>query len=420
MSLLNETLKSLDDRHQQNDFGLPPTIKVSSGFPYIRVALLCFIGLIVYLVVTLVPDKSLPTADKANIPVPTAVAPGASTSPTDASEPQGSRNEREGLTTPPLSQDDLLAMKPASAVSEQVFDEAPSPDDEKAYRTGSNALPATSAEKRSDDDADITGQNVVADSSESYAIDANAARNTQPQVSRIPTAKAPLSAPETTQAEPSSSQAGEPRIITREPNVLVTPKTPQQQSDDLFEAAQKAFEFGIITEAKNSAKQALIANPMNQQARELLVSVFYTEGDVDSALAVLAEGIQTEPTAIVWRELSAKIFVELNRIQDVIAVSPNSLDSKALREGRSDYLIIKGTAAQAFGEHAMAVSAFNAMAQLQPTAGKWSLALAISYQAQGMTQSAMRAYQHALAKGGLSAEAERYAVEQLSLVQEQN
>ena len=411
MSLLNETLKSLDNRHQQNDFGLPPTIKVSNGFPTIRIALVCFIALIAYLVITLIPEKSLHTkADEVNTSASEATAPAVSTPLPNVSILEDARSEREGLITPPLSQDDLLAMKPASSVSEQVFDDTLSQDDEETFRVGSATQPSAGVDNRSDDNIDITEQQV--------------ARSAQSQTSRSHTATAQRLAPSTTQADDAPSvevlNTGEARIITRESDVLVTPKTPQQQSDDLFDAAQKAFEFGIITEAKNSAKQALVANPMNQQARELLVSVFYTEGDIDGALAVLAEGIQTEPASILWRELSAKIFVELNRIQDVIAVSPNSLDSKALGEARSDYLIIKGTAAQALGEHTMAISAFSAMTQLQPSAGKWWFALAISYQAKGMMQNAMLAYQHALAKGGLSAEAERYAVEQLPLVQEQN
>jgi len=411
MSLLNETLKSLDNRHQQNDFGLPPTIKVSNGFPTIRIALVCFIALIAYLVITLIPEKSLHTkADEVNTSASEATAPAVSTPLPNVSILEDARSEREGLITPPLSQDDLLAMKPASSVSEQVFDDTLSQDDEETFRVGSATQPSAGDDNRSDDNVDITEQQV--------------ARSAQSQTSRSHTATAQRLAPSTTQADDAPSvevlNTGEARIITRESDVLVTPKTPQQQSDDLFDAAQKAFEFGIITEAKNSAKQALVANPMNQQARELLVSVFYTEGDIDGALAVLAEGIQTEPASILWRELSAKIFVELNRIQDVIAVSPNSLDSKALGEARSDYLIIKGTAAQALGKHTMAISAFSAMTQLQPSAGKWWFALAISYQAQGMMQNAMLAYQHALAKGGLSAEAERYAVEQLPLVQEQN
>lgn len=411
MSLLNETLKSLDNRHQQNDFGLPPTIKVSNGFPTIRVALICFIVLIAYLVITLVPETPLSTlVDEENTSKSDNALPVASPSLPEVSEPQHSRGEREGLTTPMLSQADLLAMKPVSSVSEQVFEEPLSQDDEKAYRAGSDSLPSASAERRSDNDADI--------------MEPNAARSAQPQVSRRQTATASLLASATQAADEETNstplKTDVQRIITREPDVLVTPKTPQQQSEDLLDAGRKAFEFGIIGEAKSSVKQALVANPLNQQARELLVSVFYTEGDVDGALAVLAEGIQIEPASILWRELSTKIFVELNRIQDVIAISPNSLDSKALREARSDYLIIKGTAAQALGEHAMAISAFNAMTQLQPSAGKWWFALAISYQAQGMTQNAMLAYQHALAKGGLSAEAERYAVKQLPLLQEQN
>ena len=411
MSLLNETLKSLDNRDQQNDFGLPPTIKVSNGFPTIRVALVCFIALIAYLVFTFIPEKPLSTqGGEVNTSESEDTAIVASPSLPTVSETQDSRSEQEGLITPPLRQDDLLAMKPVSSVSEQVFDDSLSPDDEKAYRADRTGVPTAGAEKRSDDDVDTTEQNV--------------ARNAQPQVSHNQTVNAVRLAPDTTSADEApnadSLKPEAQRIITREPDVLVTPKTPQQQSDDLLEAGRKAFEFGIIAEAKSSVKQALVANPLNQQARELLVSVFYTEGDVDGALAVLAEGIQTEPASILWRELSAKIFVELNRIQDVIAISPNSLDNKALREARSDYLIIKGTAAQALGEHAMAISAFNAMTQLQPSAGKWWFALAISYQAQGMTQNAMLAYQHALAKGGLSAEAERYAVKQLPLLQEQN
>lgn len=407
MSILNDTLKSLDERNKSEDFGLPPTVEVSQRPVWPKaLMIIAVLVFVVWLVITLLSGTShreknedgLSTtavssaARVNNPPAESTISERVADSTADINAPS------QGMQSTPLSESDMALQNRASDVAELVFNTVDESleDDEAQYR---KRVTTTASATSTADEAKASNVN-------------NSANASSPQ--------SELSAVSKTQ--PSSSKAAEPKptnIITREPVVEVAPKSPEQQSAVHLEAGLKAYNFGIFDEAQKSFTLALATFPQNDEARKQLAALYFGQNNNLQALQVLSEGIVISPSELIWRELMAKILVQESRFEEVLNLMPDSLDAKALAEGRADYLILKGTSAQTINKSEQAISAFSAMTSLQPNNAKWWLALGVNYDALADERLAISSYSRALAIGELSSASAQYANSRLTDLQEQ-
>ena len=407
MSILNDTLKSLDERNKSEDFGLPPTVEVSQRPVWPKaLMIIAVLVFVVWLVVTLLSGtshreknedglsttavSSAPSVN--NPPAESTISERVADSTADINAPS------QGMQSTPLSESDMALQNRASDVAELVFNTVDESleDDEAQYR---KRVTTTVSATSTADDVNASSVN-------------NSANASSPQ--------SELSAVSKTQ--PSSSKAAEPKptnIITREPVVEVAPKSPEQQSAVHLEAGLKAYNFGIFDEAQKSFTLALATFPQNNEARKQLAALYFGQNNNLQALQVLSEGIVISPSELIWRELMAKILVQESRFEEVLNLMPDSLDAKALAEGRADYLILKGTSAQTINKSEQAISAFSAMTSLQPNNAKWWLALGVNYDALADERLAISSYSRALAIGELSSASAQYANSRLTDLQEQ-
>ena len=407
MSILNDTLKSLDERNKSEDFGLPPTVEVSQRPVWPKaLMIIAVLVFVVWLVITLLSgtshrekneDELSTTAVSSapsvnNPPAESTISERVADSTADINAPS------QGMQSTPLSESDMALQNRASDVAELVFNTVDESleDDEAQYR---KRVTTTVSATSTADDVNASSVN-------------NSANASSPQ--------SELSAVSKTQ--PSSSKAVEPKptnIITRELVVEVAPKSPEQQSAVHLEAGLKAYNFGIFDEAQKSFTLALATFPQNDEARKQLAALYFGQNNNLQALQVLSEGIVISPSELIWRELMAKILVQESRFEEVLNLMPDSLDAKALAEGRADYLILKGTSAQTINKSEQAISAFSAMTSLQPNNAKWWLALGVNYDALADERLAISSYSRALAIGELSSASAQYANSRLTDLQEQ-
>ena len=407
MSILNDTLKSLDERNKSEDFGLPPTVEVSQRPVWPKaLMIIAVLVFVVWLVITLLSGTShreknedgLSTtavssaARVNNPPAESTISERVADSTADINAPS------QGMQSTPLSESDMALQNRASDVAELVFNTVDESleDDEAQYRK--RVTTTVSATSTADD---------VNASSVNNSANASSPQSELSAVSKI---------------QPSSSKAAEPKptnIITREPVVEVAPKSPEQQSAVHLEAGLKAYNFGIFDEAQKSFTLALATFPQNDEARKQLAALYFGQNNNLQALQVLSEGIVISPSELIWRELMAKILVQESRFEEVLNLMPDSLDAKALAEGRADYLILKGTSAQTINKSEQAISAFSAMTSLQPNNAKWWLALGVNYDALADERLAISSYSRALAIGELSSASAQYANSRLTDLQEQ-
>ncbi|QGX60380.1 tetratricopeptide repeat protein [Alteromonas mediterranea] len=417
MSILNDTLKSLDKRNQSEDFGLPPTVQLAQQpvWPkiFIGIAIIVLLGWFVSSAVLSNRDDgttvSSTEADKsaAQAPDSTLTKTERMTGLTQTGKSAGSDEQAEGQTgiTGLEANDEFEGMR-SSPLSENDMALQNSPTDVAALVT--NSIDET----REDDEAQ-------------YRVGASDSRKDTPietiPVKATPTESAPDEAApaEAGAAETMLTETKSAEIISRPPVVEVAPKTPQQQSAVHLDAGLKAYNFGMYDEAQKSFTLALSTNPENDEARKQLAALYFGQNNSLQALQVLSEGVMLSPQSLTWRELMAKILMQESRFEEVLNLMPDSLDAKALAEGRADYLIIKGTSAQTINKPAQAVSAFSAMTSLQPNNAKWWLALGVNYDALADERLAISSYSRALAIGGLSSASAQYASSRLTELQEQ-
>lgn len=402
MSILNDTLKSLDSRNQSEDFGLPPTVVVSQRSPLLKIGIVFVIVIVLtlaWLFFGFVFDNFVSNNNESDNLVNTnAASPQKAVERLEDKHKQSataeSENKREGMSSTPLSDQDLAYQATPSDVVDLVFtriDETIE-DDEAEYKAQAQGDSST---KQSD------ANTVTTDTTLSPTIKEEVAVSNSEYVRQV------------------SDSVTSSGIISRQPTVDVAPKSSEEQSAVHLEAGLKAYNFGMFEEAQKSFNLALTTSPKNEQARKQLAALYFGQNSSQQALRVLSEGIMLSPENLEWRELMAKILVQENRFEEVLSLMPDHLDAKALAEKRADYLILKGTAAQTINSPTQAVSAFSAMTSLQPENAKWWLALGVNYDVLNNTSLALSSYSRALAIGGLSSASAQYASSRLNDLKEQ-
>lgn len=418
MSILNDTLKSLDKRNETEDFGLSPTVNVSRRpqWPFL-LFIFTVLALIVWLALGFVlnetpksvqedaESKSQVAAENTSSIQTPANESAASGSDVDRQKNDGEQaklddaepQKLEGMQSTPLPERDIALLNTPTDVAALVLNSVDESliDDEAPYKTRSDISAAIT-----DEDTDVGSQNAVARAEDALNQEEAMLPLTKPE------SKKP-SLPEATSAVPDR------------PVVEVAAKSPAQQSEVHFEAGLKAYNFGMFEEAQKSFTLALSTYPQNEEARKQLAALYFGQNNSLQALQVLSEGIVISPNNLMWRELMAKILVQESRFEEVLSLMPDSLDSKALAEARADYLILKGTSAQTISKPQQAVSAFSAMTSLQPNNAKWWLALGVNYDSLADTRLAISSYSRALAIGGLSSTSAQYANSRLTVLKEQ-
>ena len=403
MSILNDTLKSLDKRNQSEDFGLAPTVQIKSNFLSMKSLFVVVLTIVVVLVVvvflrTKQADNEAKVNDARSQPVPPATINIAPKAPSEATD----EVEFEGMIATPLSSDDLASRQSVEPVVAQVFNTVDSAatveDDEQAFKQVDKARP----------------KEVSVDSQPSSILSSQQNREESVVPQKV--------SPDTLVREKQALEVkGEDSaaIVNQSSSANITPMSALQQSNVHLQAGIEAYRFGMIDAARENFALALATNADNREARRQLAALYFGQNNSQQALRLLAEGMAIEPNNLEWRELMAKILVAEGRLGDVIAIMPEELNDQALDESRADYLIIKGTSAQATNRPKQAVSAFLAMTKLQPENGKWWLALGVNYDALNDSARASLAYTEALNKGGLSSSSAQYASERLTALQEQ-
>ena len=421
MSILNNTLKSLDDRNQESDFGLSPTVQLRKSFSIRKAfALIAVLALVVWSALYSISDKPEISQNSTASKKPSVNASKIASEalPKTAYDTSDS-SPSEGMQSVPLSDKDIALLAQSTPVVEQVF--------EQVFEQVSEQLPGQleqgalegiqAGQSVFDDEAEYRKAREAAIQEERLK---EAATQATASVTGIKTATANNNADDRGAVD--NNVADRKRTTTNSTVVnsksAITPKTQKQQSAAHLEAGLKAYQFGMFEEAEKDFLLALKVDPKNHEARKQLAAVYFGKNNIPMALSVLSEGVSIEPQSLVWRELMGKILIAKSRFEEALSIMPESLNQQAVAEQRSDYLIIKGTAAQAINKPKLAITAFSAMTVLQPQNGKWWLALGANYDQLGQNEEAIAAFETALSQGGVSPASKQYVIERLNALKE--
>ena len=354
MSVLNNTLKAIEQRQDTAEHGLEPTVALRQGRDMPRVLGYCLAAV---LAVGLVAAAYLLIPQRQSEPLrPLAVA----------AAPQQVKTQK-GASPQPLSVTSN-SQEPTLEVVEQHVREVAAPKVEAASQP-QQAI------------ASVTNKS-------------------------IPSA---LSTPSLAQASSAQTLKGETAEERENKPVVIKSLNPEQRAERWFVQGQQSLNYGMMDEAISQFEQALALAPDHVQARTLMAATLYGQSRVEDAYALLIKGLERQPAMLKWRVLIAKMATEQQQYARVLAVLDQPQDTLALQADNNDYWILKGTAARQLQQDQIARDCFTLLVQRQPTVAKWWLALAGSEEALGASEQAKEHYGKAIRLGGLSKAAQEYA-----------
>lgn len=210
-----------------------------------------------------------------------------------------------------------------------------------------------------------------------------------------------------------------PVITSKKPKkkLSITPVevSPQEVANLKFQQGLKAQKVGKIELAQKRWLEALKLEPALHEARIQLAASYFGENNSPDALKILGEGNSKYPTFDGYRLLAAQIYYQANEFRRALAALDNPyLDSEASEEN----LTLAASIAQQLKRWPVAMNNYQQLVNRQGNNPQWVLGLAISQDAQQLTQQALKQYQHLLTLTGDQGVYD-YAVGRIAVLQQE-
>ncbi len=185
--------------------------------------------------------------------------------------------------------------------------------------------------------------------------------------------------------------------------------SPKALADKKITEAERAMEVNKLAKAAALFEEVLLLLPEHETARKQLAALWYGKKAYQDAINLLSQGIALAPKAEEMRLMTARIYFEQGQARQAV----NILNPVNHSE-RVELQILLASAAAEVNEHEVASAAYQKLLLLEPTVGRWWLGLAVSLDSQGQFKPASNAYNQAINKGNLSIDAVRFARQRLA------
>ena len=207
--------------------------------------------------------------------------------------------------------------------------------------------------------------------------------------------------------------AGPPANAAAVPPRAATAKTysPMQMSANLIAEAVRLDRQGHLEEAKASLGRALVANPLDLQARRMLVRLQLDTGRVEEAVALLVEGQRLHPEQPDFTVTLARLRAE---------TGDNAGAIQLLEEGRlaagdePQYHALLAALLVRAQRHDEAVQHYLVALRNDPANARWLLGVGVALEATGNNADAAEAYRRAEGTSRLSSEMATFVSERLA------
>ncbi len=184
------------------------------------------------------------------------------------------------------------------------------------------------------------------------------------------------------------------------------PITPEQRANFDIQQAADLSQQNQVPEAINTLKNALIENPADLAARQMLVALLINQKQLTQANNILQQGLQQVPNNPALTKLAAQLAILKGDRAAAIAVlkkvSPPLADDPDYYAYLADLYLSQGQAFEA-------AKWYEQLTQYEPNNANYWLGLAIALDTLGKAKAAIEAYQNASLTGGLSPQLQNYA-----------
>ena len=328
------------------------------------------------------------------------------------------------LAGSPSGLGDRVSTVPAPALPEPNAASAPALP---AVLSGTAAMPAETASTT----APPVSPSLVPDSGqlESVALDAASGLKLSPLLDKVPAVTAEPAKPLATVAAPSPARTAQATAAAAAPAagaaaraVLPTSptlsapaaasapgrvdKTPVAKTQRERAEADYRRAVGLVNGARIQEATDLLLDTLRQDGghvatRQLLVRLLAEQQRKDEAMALLAEGLISQPGQITWAMMLARLQVDRG---DLAAAARTLQGSQSFAAGNADYQGFSGHVQQRLGQPKEAINFYLAATRLAPADGRWWLGLGLALEADHRAADAREAFLRARASGSLNAD----------------
>lgn len=208
-----------------------------------------------------------------------------------------------------------------------------------------------------------------------------------------------------------------PEKITNKPSRESALKivSPQQAADNAYRQAISLIQQGLMADAKQSLQLTLNYNPLNINARQLLVGLLVEDGQQSEAITLLQDGLKITPDHSQFSFDLARLQVETGDPKFAL----DTLESGLSMAGNNpQFHALLGTLLQGEERHDEAVEHYLTALKADPAMPNWLIGIGISLQAQGKLDDAMKAFKRAQASGVLSSELTQFVDQRLKQLEQ--
>jgi MSHA biogenesis protein MshN len=185
-----------------------------------------------------------------------------------------------------------------------------------------------------------------------------------------------------------------------------------EKSVNMYAHAMDMFSQGRTDESRLQLKQALVLDPSNSKASQLLAAIYLGDNRPELAVNVIDEGLKLRPADQDMLRLYLQIQVQMKNYAQAINImerrmrlnTPEDIAYLAgLHQKNKDYLGAARLYAQAL--------------KLKPSNSVWWMGQGISFEALGMNEEAMKSYQQSIESGRLNTQLAEYVLGRIASIE---
>jgi len=187
-----------------------------------------------------------------------------------------------------------------------------------------------------------------------------------------------------------------------------TQLSPQALAANKITQAEQAMERHDIAKAESLFEEVLLIMPEHETARKQLAALWYGKKYYQDAVNLLSQGIALAPPAEEMRLMSARIYYEQGQARQAYNIL-----NPVKQSINTELQALLANAAAELNEHDSAIMAYEKLIALEPNVGRWWLGSAVSLDSLGKFVPARDAYKQAIARNNLSSSAMQFARQRL-------
>lgn len=223
-----------------------------------------------------------------------------------------------------------------------------------------------------------------------------------PSLDRVPEPAAPRAT--ATPKSPLREEAPLPASPRRAAGTPVIEKTPvaksaREQAEIDYRRAVSLVNGGRAAEAIDLLIDVLRQESSHVASRQLLARLLVEQRRLDEAMAILAEGLVSQPGQTAWAMTLARLQMERG---DAAGAARTLRTSESFAAANADYQGFSGYVLHRLGKNRDAADHYRTATRIAPTEGRWWFGLGLSLEAEGSVAEAREAFLRARASGNLN------------------